>query len=64
MSITLSIYGYTVSSGIIIWCGVAFTRASAEIFVEGKGWKAQKWSFIRAKKGPKNNEKVAKKAPT
>ena len=64
MSITLSIYGYTVSSGIIIWCGVACTRASAEIFVEGRGVESPKMVFHKGQKRPPNNEKEAKKAPT
>ena len=33
----MAIYCYTVNADIIIWCGVAYTWAPAEIFVEGAG---------------------------
>ena len=33
----MAIYCYTVNIDIIIWCGVAYTWAPAEFFVEGGG---------------------------
>ena len=47
----MALYGYTVITGIIIWCEVACIRALAEIFVEGGA----------SPKRPSNGEKAAKR---
>ena len=50
----MAIYCYTVNTDIFIWCGVAYTWAPAEIFVEGGG-ASLKRPLIRTKgeqKGP------------
>ena len=38
----MAIYCYTVNADIIIWCGVAYTWAPTEIFVEGGGTSLKK----------------------
>ena len=43
----MALYGYTVITGIIIWCEVACIRALAEIFVE----------VGQAQKGPQMEKK-------
>ena len=49
----MAIYCYTVNTYIIIWCGVAYTWAPAEIVVEG--------GLASLKKAPRKDKRGAER---